>query len=209
MSSSEGADLYVSSNISTAQITVVTYGLLRHPGCRLVKEALMAQGFHVVIADESHYIKSRKAAGTKFLVPLLQAARRKILLTGTPALARPEEVKLVISVVPLDSFLNLSAFSCQLFPQLQALDPKRFSNWSWFAKKFCDAHIERFGNRTRFVTRYIRLIPNWTVRSMSCFTGLIHWDFLLDSYEVVSAILRSCTLSWHLLWWFAGWRLPS
>jgi len=46
----------------------------------------------VIIVDESHYMKSRKSATTKFLVPLLQRAHRKILLTGTPALNRPEEV---------------------------------------------------------------------------------------------------------------------
>ena len=47
----------------------------------------------MVIVDESHYIKNRKAAQTKFVVPLVQKAERKFLLTGTPALARPEEVK--------------------------------------------------------------------------------------------------------------------
>ncbi len=60
----------------------------------MVKEALYNQQFKVVIVDESHYIKNRKSAGTKYLVPLLQRAQRKILLTGTPALAKPEEVAL-------------------------------------------------------------------------------------------------------------------
>ncbi len=82
-------------NISTAQISVVTYGLLRHPSSKVLQEALFNQDFQVMIADESHYIKNRKAATTKYLVPLLKKARRKILLTGTPALARPEEVLLV------------------------------------------------------------------------------------------------------------------
>lgn len=45
-----------------------------------------------MIVDESHYIKNRNAATTKYIVPLLQQAQRKILLTGTPALNRPEEV---------------------------------------------------------------------------------------------------------------------
>ena len=82
------------SEIGTAQVTVVTYGLLRHPGSRLVREALMNQNFNVVIVDESHYIKNRKASGTKYIVPLIRKAKRKVLLTGTPALARPEEVKI-------------------------------------------------------------------------------------------------------------------
>jgi len=85
------------SDISRASVTIVTYGLLRHPASRLVQEALFNQHFKVVIVDESHYIKNRKAAGTKFLVPLLQRATHKLLLTGTPALARPEEVTSVLS----------------------------------------------------------------------------------------------------------------
>ena len=38
-------------------------------------------------------MKNRKSATSKFLVPLIQKAERKLLLTGTPALARPEEVQ--------------------------------------------------------------------------------------------------------------------
>jgi len=43
-------------------------------------------------------MKNRKSATTKFLVPLLQRAHRKILLTGTPALNRPEEVVFPVDV---------------------------------------------------------------------------------------------------------------
>ena len=48
--------------------------------------------FQVVIADESHYMKSRRSATTKHIAPLIKQAERTFLLTGTPALARPEEV---------------------------------------------------------------------------------------------------------------------
>ncbi len=52
----------------------------------------MNQQFNFIIVDESHYLKNRKAVTTKYLVPLLQQAKHKLLLTGTPALARPVEV---------------------------------------------------------------------------------------------------------------------
>ena len=81
------------SGIPTSLITVVTYGLLRHPASHLVKEALINQEYKVAIVDESHYMKNRKSAGTKYLVPLLKNSHRKLLLTGTPALSRPEEVR--------------------------------------------------------------------------------------------------------------------
>ena len=80
------------SELSSSEISVVTYGLLRCPSSRLLQEALINQEFKVIIVDESHYIKNRRSATSKFLVPLLQQATHKMLLTGTPALARPEEV---------------------------------------------------------------------------------------------------------------------
>lgn len=93
----------------------------------VVRQTNIAQKkFRVIIADESHTIKSWKAKRTSHLQPLLKDARRCILLTGvtkllpfalssvrtaqtliilqTPALSRPEE----------------------LFTQLHALDPQIF-----------------------------------------------------------------------------------
>lgn len=80
-----------SRGISSSKVTVLGYGLLTTDARPLV-EALSKQRFAVVVVDESHYLKSRNAARTKILVPLIQSAKRAILLTGTPALGRPEEV---------------------------------------------------------------------------------------------------------------------
>lgn len=77
--------------ISSSKVTVLGYGLLTMDAQSLV-EALTRQKFAVVVVDEAHYLKSRSAVRTKILVPLIQSARRAILLTGTPALGRPEEV---------------------------------------------------------------------------------------------------------------------
>ncbi|XP_008477957.1 SWI/SNF-related matrix-associated actin-dependent regulator of chromatin subfamily A-like protein 1 homolog, partial [Diaphorina citri] len=60
----------------------------------------------MVIADESHFLKSPKANRTKAGVDLIKSARRCILLSGTPALSRPIE----------------------LYSQINAIDPKFFSN---------------------------------------------------------------------------------
>lgn len=77
--------------IGSSKVTVLGYGLLTTDARPLV-EALARQRFAVVVVDESHYLKSRNAARTKILVPLVQSAKRAVLLTGTPALGRPEEV---------------------------------------------------------------------------------------------------------------------
>ncbi|KAM9334121.1 DNA annealing helicase and endonuclease ZRANB3 [Symphorus nematophorus] len=117
-------------DISSSKVTVLGYGLLT-TDARLLVEALTRQQFKVVVVDESHYLKTRSAARTKILVPLIQSAKRAILLTGTPALGRPEE----------------------LFMQIDALYPKRFGTWTDYAKKYCNAHYRYFGPRRQWDSR--------------------------------------------------------
>ncbi|XP_019724009.1 DNA annealing helicase and endonuclease ZRANB3 isoform X3 [Hippocampus comes] len=116
--------------ISSSKVTVLGYGLLT-TDARPLMEALSRRGFSVVVVDESHYLKSRNAARTKLLVPLIQSAKRAILLTGTPALGRPEE----------------------LFMQIDALYPKMFGTWTDYAKKYCNAHYRYFGPRRQWDCR--------------------------------------------------------
>ncbi|KAI5088872.1 DNA annealing helicase and endonuclease ZRANB3 [Silurus meridionalis] len=116
--------------ISRSKVTVLGYGLLTNDAQSLV-DSLKKQRFGVVIVDESHYMKSRNAARTKILVPLIQNTKRAILLTGTPALGRPEE----------------------LFMQIDALYPRRFGTWSEYAKKYCNAHYRFFGSRRQWDCR--------------------------------------------------------
>ncbi|XP_052373522.1 DNA annealing helicase and endonuclease ZRANB3 [Oncorhynchus keta] len=116
--------------ISSSKVTVLGYGLLTTDARPLV-EALTRQRFNVVVVDESHYLKSRNAARSKILVPLIQNAKRAILLTGTPALGRPEE----------------------LFMQIEALYPRMFGTWSDYAKQYCNAHYRVFGNRRQWDCR--------------------------------------------------------
>nr|XP_019958883.1 PREDICTED: DNA annealing helicase and endonuclease ZRANB3 [Paralichthys olivaceus] len=116
--------------IGNSKVTVLGYGLLTTDARPLV-EALTRQQFAVVVVDESHYLKSRNAVRTKILVPLIQRSKRAILLTGTPALGRPEE----------------------LFMQVDALYPKRFGTWTDFAKKFCNAHYRYIGRHRQWDCR--------------------------------------------------------
>ena len=76
---------------------------------------LVPFNFQVIIADESHYLKTRQSKRTKVLVPMIQRAKRAILLSGTPALSRPLE----------------------LFSQLQALDSLKWNDLKEFGKRYC------------------------------------------------------------------------
>uniref|UniRef100_A0A5F9CQJ7 Zinc finger RANBP2-type containing 3 n=1 Tax=Oryctolagus cuniculus TaxID=9986 RepID=A0A5F9CQJ7_RABIT len=116
--------------ISTSKVTVLGYGLLTTDAQSLI-DALNNQNFKVVIVDESHYMKSRNATRSKILLPLVQRAKRAILLTGTPALGRPEE----------------------LFMQIEALFPQKFGTWTDYAKRYCNAHVRYFGKRSQWDCR--------------------------------------------------------
>jgi len=100
------------------KVTIVSYDL----ATKLVVE-IKQKRFNIIIADESHFLKNHQAARTKTLVPLLQQAKRAILLSGTPALSRPKE----------------------LFMQLKALQRSMFTNYKEFSIRYCDGKEGRYG----------------------------------------------------------------
>ena len=85
------------------RVVIISYNLVTP-----MKDHLDAVGFEVVVADECHYLKNPGARRTKAILPMLQKARRAVLLSGTPALSRPGE----------------------LFSQLNALDPRAWPEYS-------------------------------------------------------------------------------
>ncbi|XP_005390819.1 PREDICTED: DNA annealing helicase and endonuclease ZRANB3 isoform X3 [Chinchilla lanigera] len=116
--------------ISTSKVTVLGYGLLT-TGAEILIDAVNNQNFQVVVVDESHYMKSRTATRSKILLPIVQKARRAVLLTGTPALGRPEE----------------------LFMQIEALFPQKFGTWTDYSRRYCNAHMRYFGKRAQWDCR--------------------------------------------------------
>ncbi|NWR27534.1 ZRAB3 endonuclease, partial [Tachuris rubrigastra] len=116
--------------ISSSKVTILGYGLLTSDAQTLI-DTLYRQNFKVVVVDESHYMKSRNATRSKILLPIVQKALRAVLLTGTPALGRPEE----------------------LFMQIEALFPGRFGTWNEYAKKYCNARVRFFGKRAQWDCR--------------------------------------------------------
>lgn len=99
-----------------AKVNVISYDLIPKMGIKPGR-------FAVIIADESHYLKNPEATRTKAIIPLLQSARRAILLSGTPALSRPIE----------------------LYPQLVALNSSIFPSMAKFAMRYCNAFKNQFG----------------------------------------------------------------
>ena len=55
-----------------------------------------------IIADEAHYLKSKDAKRSQNLIPILKAAKRVMLLSGTPILSRPVEIHNLMSIIRPD-----------------------------------------------------------------------------------------------------------
>ena len=89
-----------------SKVVIISYDL----AVRL-KSQLHERQFKVAIADESHYLKNRKAKRTKTCLPILKNCKRCLLLTGTPALSRPEELFTQLSIVAPTSFTYFNGFA--------------------------------------------------------------------------------------------------
>jgi SWI/SNF-related matrix-associated actin-dependent regulator 1 of chromatin subfamily A len=111
----EEKDFYIlesrQSMKNAAKVWIASYTMATH-----LEAFLGSKTFHVVIADESHYLKNYSAKRTQSLVPIISRARRVILLSGTPVLSRPVE----------------------LYTQLAAIRPDIFFSFKVFANRYCD-----------------------------------------------------------------------
>ena len=105
--------------LSRSRVVVVSYDLAP----QLLRGCKRGGRYKVVLADESHYLKNLAARRTRAVIPTIRAAKRAVLLTGTPALSRPVE----------------------LFGQVSALRPKLFPSRKDFERRYCDARPGRWG----------------------------------------------------------------
>lgn len=100
-------------------VTICSYDLLT----RRLKD-LESMNFKTIIFDESHLTKTRNSKRATAASSISAQAKRVILLSGTPALSRPEE----------------------LFSQLQILERKPFTGtFHAFGLRYCGAKETNFG----------------------------------------------------------------
>lgn len=98
-----------------ADVVIINYDILAKWAKKL------RRAWDVLIVDECHYVKNKKAKRSKRLYAI--EARRKLFLTGTPVLNRPAELWAAVSFLAPDEFPNFWAF----------------------AKRYCTPHKNRYG----------------------------------------------------------------
>ena len=115
-----GADI---ANLSgPARFHIVSYGILAR-ACPVRDLLHHNSPFGIVVVDESHMMKNRDAQRTKEVLQITRQASRVVLLSGTPALARPLE----------------------LYTQVDAVQPGLFQSFSAFTKRYCNPKWTPFG----------------------------------------------------------------
>ena len=115
-------------DVTNGGVVVVNYDVLHG-----YEAQVRSVAWDLFVADEAHMLKSKKARRTRavFGGPKIKtapavspiAAKRRLLLTGTPMSNRPIE----------------------LHPLLAYLDAAEWCHFMAFAKKYCNAHQTRFG----------------------------------------------------------------
>ena len=88
------------------KVFIISYELAAKRGAEIKK-----LNFKMCIADEVHYLKSKDTKRTRALLPLLQASKRVILLSGTPVLAKPVEIHNVLTILRPDIVPNFKEFT--------------------------------------------------------------------------------------------------
>ena len=113
----KGSQILTSSSL----VIITTYDLISRDNPFL--ESLYQINAKVIIADNSHLVKSINSKRFHGAKNLLQNANRIIMLTDSPILSRPIEI----------------------FSQLQLLSPHVFDSEREFAQRYCNAYLDTFG----------------------------------------------------------------
>ena len=101
-----------------AYFYIISYDLVKN-----ILKKLKEMTFDFVILDEAHSIKNKDSLRAKNILPIAVRAKRLIIMTGTPLLAKPLEG----------------------YPLLYALRPDLFAFFKKFAYRYCDPQPTPFG----------------------------------------------------------------
>ena len=114
-----------------------------HPNALIAQyDNTHAKVWDLVVVDEAHMFKSKKAQRTRALFGTYDEpgvrAKRKICLTGTPIPNRPVE----------------------LHPIVEWLDPTHWGNWRKFVTRYCDGSQTKYGWNTKGASNLDELQEN-------------------------------------------------
>lgn len=116
----------------SSRVIILSYDL----AVRLAQAGKLNCGqFKCIIVDESHMLKELKSKRTTTIIPILHSAKRCVLLSGTPAFARPLEI-----------FPQINAISKRITDENNQ-EIKIWMNHDEFRAKYCSAKKSGIGGK--------------------------------------------------------------
>jgi len=110
---------------STVDFVIINYELI--PKHRLLLETLINTfGFDVLIIDESHYIKNKKALRTKNIEHLVSLCKHRILLSATAIKNTPQELFTQLHLVAPERFQDIRDFKRDYFGKRMNVNGRYF-----------------------------------------------------------------------------------
>jgi len=100
------------------RFVIASYDIVVRDDCVVKRKS-----FNMLLCDESHYLKNRKAKRTMQLLAMSKRSTRIVLMSGTPALNKPIE----------------------LFSQMHMIRPVFVKYSTHFAKRYCDGKMTDYG----------------------------------------------------------------
>ncbi|HEX2022506.1 MAG TPA: DEAD/DEAH box helicase, partial [Candidatus Thermoplasmatota archaeon] len=87
------------------------YVVVAYSGLSKFADDLARIPFDLVVLDESHYVKSRSAQRTRLVEEKLRAVPRRLILSGTPVMNEPREVRTQLAFVHPDEWSDTAWFN--------------------------------------------------------------------------------------------------
>ncbi len=87
------------------------YVVVAYSGLAKFGDALSKLPFELVILDESHYVKSRGAQRTRLVEEKLRKVPRRLILSGTPVMNEPKEIRTQLAFVHPDEWSDTAWFN--------------------------------------------------------------------------------------------------
>ena len=87
------------------------YVVVAYSGLAKFGDAIGKLDFDLVILDESHYVKSRSAQRTRLVEEKLRRIPRRLILSGTPVMNEPKEIRTQLAFVHPDEWSDTAWFN--------------------------------------------------------------------------------------------------
>lgn len=87
------------------------YVVVAYSGLPRFADVLAGVKFDLVVLDESHYVKSRKAQRTRLVQEKLRHVPRRLILSGTPVMNEPQEIRTQLAFVHPDEWSDTAWFN--------------------------------------------------------------------------------------------------